>query len=350
MEFDLIEKFFTRPTPSAVLGVGDDCALVQPSPGMQLAITTDMLLAGRHFLPTDGPGTLGHKALAVNLSDLAAMGARPRWVLLAIGLPEADEKFLRGFAGGFFGLAQKFGVDLIGGDTTRSGLLNITITAIGEVPPGAALRRDGAQTNDDIWVSGTLGDAAAALAHHQGALRLSSEEAVACFPRLFVPTPRVELGLALRGIAHACIDVSDGFAADLGHILESSAKSADVEFELLPLSAALMAHQNEDAARDCILAGGDDYELVFTASPDKRAEIDALSDLLQLRLTRVGHILPSSPLGGPRCPEGVEDRGEEDSIRRGVGDERARLIICRNGEQIALTRAGFDHFAPPSPK
>ena len=217
-----------------MLGVGDDCALVQPSPGMELAITTDMLLAGRHFLPTDGPGTLGHKALAVNLSDLAAMGAKPRWVLLAIGLPEADEKFLRGFTGGFFGLAQKFGVELIGGDTTRSGLLTLTVTAIGELPPGAALRRDGAQSGDDIWVSGTLGDAAAALAHHQGLLKLNTEEAVACFPRLFVPAPRVELGLALRGIAHACIDVSDGFAADLGHILQRSAKAPKLNLSLCP--------------------------------------------------------------------------------------------------------------------
>jgi thiamine-monophosphate kinase len=286
---------------------------------MELALTTDMLLAGRHFLPTDGPGTLGHKALAVNLSDLAAMGARPRWVLLAIGLPEADERFLRGFAGGFFGLAQKFGVELIGGDTTRSGLLTISITAIGEVPAGAALRRDGAQTGDDIWVSGTLGDATAALAHHQGALRLSTEEAAACFPRLFVPSPRVELGLALRGIAHACIDVSDGFAADLGHILERSGKGAQVEFELLPLAPALQAHEHEPAARDCVLAGGDDYELVFTASPDKRAEIDALSARLQLRLTRVGAITEGKGLG-----------------------------VSLNGSPLTLERTGFDHFAPPS--
>ena len=323
MEFDLIEKYFSRPAPSAVLGVGDDCALVQPSPGMELAITTDMLLAGRHFLPTDGPGTLGHKALAVNLSDLAAMGAKPRWVLLAIGLPEADEKFLRGFTGGFFGLAQKFGIELIGGDTTRSGLLTLTVTAIGELPPGAALRRDGAQSGDDIWVSGTLGDAAAALAHHQGLLKLNTEEAVACFPRLFVPAPRVELGLALRGIAHACIDVSDGFAADLGHILQRSAKAAEVEFESLPLSPALKAHQAENAARDCVLAGGDDYELVFTAAPDKRSEIDALASRLELRLTRVGCLSPL-PAGGSAC-----------SYRKA-------------GEPISLARAGFDHFAPPA--
>lgn len=328
-EFALIEKYFTRPAPSAVLGVGDDCALVRPSPGMELAITTDMLVAGRHFLPTDGPGTLGHKALAVNLSDLAAMGASPRWVLLAIGLPEADENFLRGFAGGFFGLAQKFGVELIGGDTSRSGLLSIAITAIGELPAGAALRRDGAQSGDDIWVSGTLGDAAAALAHHQGALKLSSEESVACFPRLFVPTPRVALGLALRGIAHSCIDVSDGFAADLGHILERSAKGGEVEFELLPLSPALKAHAHEKAAHGCVLAGGDDYELVFTASPHRRTEIDALSDQLQLLLTRVGQVLPS--------PSG-----------RGARGDGERLIIRRNGEQIPLARTGFDHFASAS--
>lgn len=318
-EFDLIEKYFTRPAPSAVLGVGDDCALVRPSPGMELAITTDMLLAGRHFLPSDGPGTIGHKALAVNLSDLAAMGAAPRWVLMSIGLPEADERFLRGFTGGFFGLAQKFSVELIGGDTTRSGLLTISITAIGEVPPGKALRRDGAKDGDDIWVSGTLGDAAAALAHHQGSLRLTTEEAVACFPRLYVPAPRVALGLALRDIAHSCIDISDGFAADLGHILERSGKAAEVEFESLPLSDALRAHVNEEAARNCILSGGDDYELVFTAAPEKRAEIGALTQRLGLPLTRVGRI--------------VEGNG---------------LSVSLNGSPLSLNRTGFDHFAAAS--
>jgi thiamine-monophosphate kinase len=327
-EFDLIDKYFNRPATSAILGVGDDCALVMPSPGMELAITTDMLLAGRHFSPTDGPGTIGHKALAVNLSDLAAMGATPRWVLLSIGLPDADEKFLKGFTGGFFGLAQKFGVELIGGDTTRSGLLTISITAIGEVPAGKALRRDGAKEGDDIWISGTLGDAAAALAHHQGTLRLTTEEAIACFPRLFVPAPRVELGLALRDIAHACIDVSDGFAADLGHILERSGKGAEVEFESIPLSAPLKAHEQEDAARNCILSGGDDYELIFTASPDKRTEINALSAKLQLRLSRVGCILPSP--GG-----------------RGAGGEGAHLIIRKDGKPLTLDRTGFDHFGTP---
>jgi thiamine-monophosphate kinase len=325
-EFDLIEKYFTRPTRSAVLGVGDDAALVQPSPGMELAITTDMLLAGRHFSPSDGPGTVGHKALAVNLSDLAAMGATPRWVLLAIGLPDADERFLSGFTGGFFGLAQRFGVELIGGDTVRSGLLTLSVTAMGEVPAGKALRRDGAMEGDDIWVSGTLGDAAAALAHHRGALRLTTAEAAACFPRLFVPTPRVELGVALRDVAHACIDVSDGFAADLGHILERSGTAAEVDFESLPVSSALKPHTHHQVARDCILAGGDDYELLFTAPKDKRPNIAAIAAELGLSVSRVG-VITATP-GHALGPAGVR-----------------RLMIRKDGQGIDLDRTGFDHFA-----
>ncbi|MGO9444558.1 MAG: thiamine-phosphate kinase [Thiobacillaceae bacterium] len=328
-EFDLIEKYFTRPTRSAVLGIGDDAAVVQLSPGMELAITTDMLLAGRHFSPSDGPGTVGHKALAVNLSDLAAMGAAPRWVLLAIGLPDADARFLRGFTGGFFGLAQQFGVELIGGDTVRSGLLTLSITAMGEVPAGKALRRDGAMEGDDIWVSGTLGDAAAALAHHRGALRLTTAEAAACFPRLFVPTPRVELGVALRDVAHACIDVSDGFAADLGHILERSGKAAEVDFESLPVSSALKPHAHDQVARDCILAGGDDYELVFTASKDKRPNIAAIAAELELSVSRVG-VITATP-GQGSGPAGVR-----------------RLMIRKDGLRIDLDRTGFDHFAVSS--
>jgi thiamine-monophosphate kinase len=314
-EFDLIEKFFTRATPSAVLGVGDDCALIKPTPGMELAISTDMLIAGRHFMPSDGPGTIGHKAMAVNLSDLAAMGATPRYALLSIVLPKADEKFLQGFAGGFFGLAQKYGVEVIGGDTTRGGLLTINVTVIGEVPPGLALRRDAAQPGDDIWVSGTLGDAAAALAHHQGKLRLETDQAVQCFPRLFVPSPRIELGIALRGIAHACIDVSDGFAADLGHILERSNVSAEVWFEHLPLSEALSLMRNNPVVQDCMLAGGDDYELVFTASADKREQIESIGKMLDLQLSRVGLI------------------NHENGLR-----------ISSHGQPMPLARTGFDHF------
>ncbi|MHB1592337.1 MAG: thiamine-phosphate kinase, partial [Sulfuricella sp.] len=199
-EFDLIRRFFTRETPSAVLGVGDDAALLAPTPGMLLAVSTDMLVEGQHFAPQDGSGTVGHKALAVNLSDMAAMGATPRWVTLALALPEADEIWLRGFAGGFFSLAQKFGVELVGGDTTR-GPLNICVQIIGEVPPELALRRDGARGGDEIWVSGVLGDAALALAHLQCRVELMPLEAASCLPRLRVPQPRVALGLALRGVA-----------------------------------------------------------------------------------------------------------------------------------------------------
>lgn len=327
-EFDLIAKYFTRPTPSAVLGVGDDCALIAPTPGMELAISTDMLIAGRHFMPSDGPGTIGHKSMAVNLSDLAAMGATPRYALLSVALPDADEKFLHGFAGGFFGLAQKYSVEVIGGDTTRGGLLTINVTVIGEVPPGQALRRDAAQPGDDIWVSGTLGDASAALAHHQGKLRLETGQAVQCFPRLFVPTPRIELGLALRGLAHACIDVSDGFAADLGHILERSKLGAAVWFEALPLSDALASMRDNPVVQECVLAGGDDYELIFTAPPENRASIEATGLELNLRLTRVGQITPFL----------LEGRGA------GGEGESPRLLILHHGEPVSLARTGFDHF------
>ncbi len=318
-EFELIARHFTRPVTRARLGVGDDCALFGSTPGQVWAITTDMLIAGRHFFPSDGPGTIGHKAMAVNLSDLAAMGAAPRYALLAIALPSDDEKFLRGFAGGFFGLAQKYGVEVIGGDTTRGGLLTLSVTALGEVPEGQALRRDGARVGDDVWVSGTLGDAALALAHHQGGVQLTTEEAVACFPRLYVPTPRIELGIALRGIASACIDVSDGFAADLGHVLERSQVGARVVFEDLPLSSAAAAHVEEAAARDCILAGGDDYELVFTAPPDRRLQIDEIAEPLGLRLSRVGSIVAGSD-----------------------------LTVLRTGAPMTLARAGFDHFGTAS--
>ena len=318
-ELELIARHFTRPVTRARLGVGDDCALFGSTPGQVWAITTDMLIAGRHFFPSDGPGTIGHKAMAVNLSDLAAMGAAPRYALLAIALPSDDEKFLRGFAGGFFGLAQKYGVEVIGGDTTRGGLLTLSVTALGEVPEGQALRRDGARVGDDVWVSGTLGDAALALAHHQGGVQLTTEEAVACFPRLYVPTPRIELGIALRGIATACIDVSDGFAADLGHVLECSGVGAQVIFEALPLSAAAAAHVEEPAARDCVLAGGDDYELVFTAPPDRRLQIDKIAESLGLRLSRVGSIVAGSD-----------------------------LTVLRAGEPMILARTGFDHFGAAS--
>lgn len=214
-EFDLIRRFFTRDTPHAILGVGDDAALLQVSAGNVLAVSTDMLVCGTHFLPDADPFLLGHKTLAVNLSDMAAMGAAPRWATLSIALPEADETWLAQFSAGFFALAQQYGVELVGGDTTR-GPLNLCVTIFGEVPAQQALRRSGAQVGDEIWVSGYLGDAA--LAHLQGRIALSDAELAACLPALHQPQPRVALGLALRGIANSAIDISDGLLADLGQI------------------------------------------------------------------------------------------------------------------------------------
>ena len=314
-EFDLIKRYFTRPTPSAVLGVGDDAALIQPTPGMELAISTDMLIAGRHFSYIDGPGTVGHKSLAVNLSDMAAMGANPRWVLLSLSIMEPDEKWLRGFSGGFFGLAQKYGVELIGGDTTR-GPLTISIQIMGEVPPGQALRRDGAHPGDEIWVSGTLGNAALALAYLRRRVGLTAHEAAACLPALHVPQPRVALGLALRGLATAAIDISDGLLADLGHILERSQVAAEIEFDRLPVSETMRCHLDNQAARDCVLAGGDDYELCFTAPAAHHQAIQALSETLDLPLTCIGVI--------------------------GAGQG---LSLLAAGKPIPITVAGFDHFA-----
>ncbi|HZR69277.1 MAG TPA: thiamine-phosphate kinase [Burkholderiales bacterium] len=288
-EFELIRRFFARPARSAVLGVGDDCALVAPEPGNVLAVTTDMLLAGRHFFPDADPEKLGHKALAVNLSDLAAMGARPCWALLAIALPEADDAWLAAFARGFFALADRHGVELVGGDTNR-GPLAIAITAIGQVPQAQALRREGARAGDDVWLSGATGEAALALAHLRGRARLEPRALEDCLARLHTPEPRVALGERLRGIASASIDVSDGLLADLGHIAESSAVGAEVSLELVPRAAALAACRDETLARACLLAGGDDYELAFTAPAGRRAELEALARELGLRLTRIGRI------------------------------------------------------------
>jgi len=316
-EFEIIRKYFTRPAHSTVLGVGDDCALIAPRPGMTLAVTTDMLTAGIHFLQDTEPGKLGHKALAVNLSDLAAMGADPRWVTLALALPEADEKWIAGFAEGFFRLARRFEVDLVGGDTTR-GPLSISVTAIGEVPPGLAFRRDTARAVDEIWVSGTTGEAALALAHLQGRLELRGAELEACLARLQAPEPRIELGGRLRGFAHAAIDVSDGLLADLGHILEASGVGAELEWERLPRAQAIMRCPDRALADECLLAGGDDYELVFTAPPPKRAEIEAVGRDLGLSLTRIGIAVRGKP--------------------------RAELLDAEK-RAVPAPRKGYNHFA-----
>ena len=275
---------------------------------MELAVSTDLLLEGTHFRVGADARKLGHKALAVNLSDMAAMGAAPRWVTLALALPAANEAWLEEFAKGFFALAGRFGVELIGGDTTR-GPLAICVTILGEVPTGLALFRAGARPGDDIWVSGQLGDAALALAH---------PDIASAARRLDEPEPRVELGERLRGLATAAIDVSDGFAQDLGHILERSGAGAMVEYELLPRSDEVKKIQDGKHQARLVLSGGDDYELAFTAPQSNRGELQALSAELKLALSRVGSV----QAGEPRLQ-----------------------VLDAQGRPMAVER-GFDHFAP----
>ncbi len=316
MEFDLIARHFTRATPGAVLGVGDDCALLAPTPGMQLAVSSDMLLEGRHFSPQDSPAGIGHKSLAVNLSDLAAMGATPRWATLAIALPEENDAWLTAFARGFFRMADMHGIELVGGDTTR-GALTISITVMGEVPPGQALRRDGAKTGDDVWVSGTIGSAALALAYRQGRLFMEQVDAARVLPALYLPTPRVELGIALRGIATSAIDISDGLLGDLGHILERSRVGAALEFAALPTLPVTQAYLHEPVARDCVLAGGDDYELCFTAPADRRDAVTAAAQSAGVEVTRIGHITAEPGL----------------------------TVTDADGQPMPFDHTGYDHFA-----
>lgn len=315
-EFDVIARYFTHACRHTVLGVGDDAALLQPARGMALAVSTDMLVAGSHFFADTDPFQLGHKALAVNLSDMAAMGANPRWATLALALPEIDECWLGAFAGGFMALARRCSVDLVGGDTTR-GPLNICVQIIGEVAAGKALRRDGARAGDDIWVSGRVGDAALALAHLQNRIALRGSELDACLPALQTPRPRLALGRALIGIASAAIDVSDGLLADLGHIVERSSVGAVVDFAAIPKSSTMARHLADPVARDALLAGGDDYELCFSAPPDQIASIDAIARELNLPLTRIG------------------------SIEAG----KALVVRDETGQPINVERGGYNHFA-----
>jgi len=322
-EFALIDKYFARPTPSAVLGPGDDCALLQPTPGKQLAITTDMLVAGTHFLPDTDPKNLGWKALAVNLSDLAAMGAKPRWVTLAGALPAADELWIAEFAEGFFACAAEYGVDLIGGDTTK-GPLNLCVTAIGEVEPGQALRRDGAKIGDQIWVSGRPGLASLGLAQLQGKIELPGAWQRLCIAALEKPRPRIALGMALNGIASAAIDISDGLLADLGHITERSGCAAALQLVKLPHLPKGESY-NADLRRmalDCQLAGGDDYELCFTAPYDQHIAIGRIAADLELPLWCIGEII-ANPAEGPAGQVTVFDP---------------------DGQPIEFDHKGFDHF------
>lgn len=317
-EFDLISRYFKR-APAAdgltTLGVGDDCALLRTTPGMQLAISTDMLVEGRHFFAGANPRELGHKCLAVNLSDLAAMGAKPVAFTLAFALPTSEEAWLAPFSQGLFALADAHQCELIGGDTTK-GPLTISITVFGEVPAATALRRSAAQPGDDIWVSGTLGDARLALAGYTQEIVLDTTVTEAAGVRMHTPTPRVALGLALRGIAHAAIDISDGLYGDLGHILKQSAVGATIHIDTLP-AGLVLSQQSQELQRRFTLCGGDDYELCFTAPVAMRDAVIAAGQSSNTPVTRVGQIDATSGL----------------------------RLIDNNAMPVAMTPSSFDHFA-----
>jgi len=314
-EFELIERYFKRPVARAILGVGDDCALLQPAPGMQLAVSTDMLVEGRHFLSTVDPARLGHKALAVNLSDLAACGARPLAFSLALSLPRADESWLEAFSRGLFALADAHACELIGGDTTQ-GPLTICITVYGEVPAGSALLRSGARAGDGIYVSGTIGDARLALEAFRGKLSLPKEVFEAARMRLEQPQPRVALGLALRGIASAAIDISDGLAGDLGHVLRQSGVGARVDSVTATGLLAAPALP-DDMALDLVLSGGDDYELLFTAPASASDAVTAAAASAATAVTRIGTI---------QADPGLQ-------------------LVDRSGAVLMRRFSSFDHFA-----
>ncbi len=322
-EFELIERYFKRPARQAALGVGDDCALLQPIPGTQLAISSDMLVEGRHFLSTVDPFKLGHKALAVNLSDLAACGAKPLAFTLALALPRADAAWAAPFAQGLFALADAHDCELIGGDTTQ-GPLNICITVFGEVPivngRSQALLRSGAQDGDDLYVSGTVGDARMALEVFRGTLSLPGAVFEAARQRMEQPTPRIALGMALRGIATAAIDISDGLLGDLGHILKRSGVGATVDADAAAQQVAARTLCSDIAPaqwRDWALAGGDDYELLFCAPVSQREAVTAAAQANQTVVTRIGHI----------------------EAARGL------RLVDASGQLLPNTYGSFDHFA-----
>lgn len=316
-EFDLIKRYFQRNQAGrAALGIGDDCALLAPTPGQQLAISSDMLVEGRHFFAGADARMLGHKSLAVNLSDLAAMGARPLAFTLALALPEANPDWLEGFSAGLFALADASDIELIGGDTTR-GPLTISITVFGEVAPGHALRRDAARVGDDIWISGALGEARLALAGYWNELALSPLDLDQAAPRMHQPTPRLALGMALAQApaAHAALDISDGLIGDLGHILKASRVGATLDVDALP-AGPVLARQPQALRRRFTLAGGDDYELCFTAAPEQRAAVLEAARQANTPVTRVGRI---------------------------EADAGLRLVDA-NGAALELGLSGWDHF------
>ena len=322
-EFDLIARYFTRPVQRAALGIGDDCALLAPAPGMQLAVSCDMLVEGRHFFAGTDPERLGHKALAVNLSDLSACAARPLAFTLALALPQVDAAWLEGFSRGLLQLADAHGCELVGGDTTQ-GPLNICITVFGEVPTGQALLRSGAQPGDDIYVSGTLGEARLALDALRGQFALPANMLAHLRQRLERPTPRVALGLALRGVASSALDLSDGLLGDLGHILRASGVGACIDtsktINLIAISARSISATGQfdaDYLQQCTLAGGDDYELAFTAAPARRGAVAAAAQASGTAVARIGVV---------------------------EGAPGLRLIDAQ-GRPVAQRYASFDHFA-----
>jgi thiamine-monophosphate kinase len=287
-EFDLIDRYFKRPVRRATLGIGDDCALLSPSPGMQLAVSSDMLVEGRHFLSTVAPQRLGHKALAVNLSDLAACGAEPLAFTLALSMPRADEVFLEGLSRGLMALADAHGCELVGGDTTQ-GPLTLCLTVFGQVLAGQALLRSGARGGDDVYVSGTVGDARLALEVFRGTHTLAGDAFDQVRDAMELPQPRIALGLALRGIATSAIDVSDGLLGDLSHILARSQVGASIAVDAVPRSSILAA-QPQGLQRLCSLAGGDDYELVFTAPAGAAAQVREAAAQAGVPVTHIGRI------------------------------------------------------------
>ena len=323
-EFELIRRHFQRAAggPSVALGIGDDCALLQPSPGHQLAISSDMLVEGRHFFAAVDPQALGHKALAVNLSDLAAMGARPLGFTLALALPRADDAWLEAFSDGLLALADAHACPLVGGDTTR-GPLNLCITVFGEVSPGQALPRGAARPGDDMYLSGRTGEARLALEWLQGTgwARAAVGPALpdALRARLERPTPRLTLGMALAGLAHAAIDLSDGLAGDLGHLLAASGVGAQIELAALPVAPALRS-LSEAQRLECLLNGGDDYELLFTAPVTARGAIETAAAGCGTPVQRIGRI----------------------------DDGRGLRLLGPDGQARPLPARGFDHFAPVS--
>jgi thiamine-monophosphate kinase len=315
-EFDLIERFFHQAAKRSPLGAGDDCALLAPRAGMQLAVSTDMLVEGRHFLSTVDPRRLGHKSLAVNLSDLAACGAQPLAFTLALSMPAVDEAWLEGFSGGVLALADEFECELVGGDTTR-GPLNICITVFGEVPQGQALLRSGARAGDDLYVSGTLGDARLALEVFRGTFALSAGGFEAARRRMEMPIPRIALGQQLRGIASAAIDISDGLGGDLTHVLHLSHVGATIEADAAMATLACCEPMSDEQRLEFVIAGGDDYELLFTAAPGQRDAVQSAARQADTRVTRIGRI----------------------------DGEPGLRVIDGSGRRIESAFPSFDHFA-----